>query len=117
MLKSLYLNFFPFHGRNIYCQGQLIVTNLVLEFGLKCVWGISSAQYDDKKIGGNNVVGEWQRKDGMFKLSFRKFKGIDEDKEDKKLWQFIGKGATSPDDYHIWDDYLKFDVTMIVSFL
>ena len=50
------------------------------------------------------------------KLSFRKFKGIDEDKEDKKLWQFIEKGATSPDDYHSWDDYLRFDKVMIVSF-
>ena len=27
------------------------------------VWGSLPAQYDTK-IGGNNVVGEWQRKDG-----------------------------------------------------
>jgi len=24
-------------------------------------------------------------------------------------WQFIGKGKTSPEDYHIWHDYLRFD--------
>ena len=109
LLKSLYLNFFPFPWTEYLLSGA--TDRYQFGFGIWSgrVWGILPAQYDDKKIGGNNVVGEWQRKDGMFKLSFRKFKGIDEDKEDKKLWQFIGKGATSPDDYHSWDDYLKFD--------
>ena len=40
------------------------------------VWGILPAQYDDKKIGGNNVVGEWQRKDGMFKLSLESLREL-----------------------------------------
>ena len=109
LLKSLYLNFFPLPWTEYLLSGA--TDRYQFGFGIWSgrVWGILPAQYDDKKIGGNNVVGEWQRKDGMFKLSFRKFKGIDEDKEDKKLWQFIGKGATSEDDYHNWQDYLKFD--------
>ena len=47
--------------------------------------------------------------DGLFKLDFRKFKKPEDKGESKKLWQFIGKGATSDDDYHIWSDYLSYD--------
>ena len=55
------------------------------------------------------MVGEWEQTDGMIKLSFRRFKKLDDEECRKKLWQFIGKGATSEDDYHNWQDYLKFD--------
>lgn len=72
-------------------------------------WGIVPTDYDRKGKGVQDVVGNWTREDGLFKLSFRKFKKINDKDSDKKLWQYIGKGKTSPDDYHIWHDYLRFD--------
>ena len=54
-------------------------------------------------------AGEWEKVDGVFRLNFRKFKKVDDDESGKKLWQFIGKGATRPDDYYVWSDYLFFD--------
>ena len=58
---------------------------------------------------GQDVAGEWEREDGLFRLNFRKFKKLNEDESGKKLWQFIGKGATSENDYFIWSDYLKYN--------
>ena len=61
------------------------------------------------RSGGQSVVGEWEKEDGMFKMSFRRFKKINDQKGDKKLWQFIGQGNTSPTDYYNWTDYLRYD--------
>ena len=72
-------------------------------------WGIVPAAYDDDHKGGQDVVGEWEKEEDLFKLSFRKFKINPEEEGDKKLWQFIGTGKTSADDYHNWQDYLRFD--------
>ena len=72
-------------------------------------WGILPAVYDDNGEGGQDVAGEWEKVDGNFRLNFRKFKKVDEDESGKKLWQYIGKGATRPDDYYAWSDYLFFD--------
>ncbi|MDG1139013.1 MAG: hypothetical protein P8N49_05785 [Opitutales bacterium] len=72
-------------------------------------WGIVPAAYDSDHKGGQDVVGEWEKEDGFLKLSFRKFKIKPNDEGDKKLWQYIGTGKTSPDDYHNWQDYLRFD--------
>ena len=72
-------------------------------------WGIVPGAYDDEGSGGQNVVGEWEKEDGMFKMSFRRFKKINDQKGDKKLWQFIGQGNTSPNDYYNWTDYLRYD--------
>lgn len=72
-------------------------------------WGILPASYDEGGEGGQDVAGEWQREGGMFLLKFRKFKQIDEEESGKKLWQFIGKGSTSEEDYYIWTDYLSYD--------
>ena len=72
-------------------------------------WGILPAVYDDDGSGGQDVAGEWEKVDGFFRLNFRKFKKADDDESGKKLWQFIGKGATRPDDYYAWSDYLFFD--------
>ena len=72
-------------------------------------WGIVPGAYDDEGSGGQNVVGEWEREDGMFKMVFRRFKKINDQKGDKKLWQFIGQGKTSSSDYHNWTDYLQYD--------
>ncbi|MDG1131227.1 MAG: hypothetical protein P8N21_00910, partial [Opitutales bacterium] len=72
-------------------------------------WGILPAVYDDNGEGGQDVAGEWEKVDGSFRLNFRKFKKVDEDDSGKKLWQYIGKGVTRPDDYYAWSDYLFFD--------
>ena len=50
-----------------------------------------------------------ERVDGMFRLKFRKFKKANEEESGKKLWQFIGKGSTTEDDYYIWSDYLSYN--------
>ncbi len=71
-------------------------------------WGILPASYDKDGGGGQDVAGEWSREDGMFRLDFRKFKQVNEEDSGKKLWQFIGKGATSDEDYFIWSDYLVY---------
>ena len=72
-------------------------------------WGILPAAYDDGGRGGQDVAGEWAREDGLFRLDFRKFKKIERGRIRKKLWQFIGKGATSDDDYFIWSDFLNYN--------
>lgn len=72
-------------------------------------WGIVPSAYDDEGKGGQIVVGEWEKDNDLLKLSFRKFKINPKEEGDKKLWQFIGTGKTGPDDYHNWQDYLRFD--------
>ena len=72
-------------------------------------WGILPASYDDDGKGGQDVSGEWERLDGILRLNFRKFKKVNEEDSGKKLWQFIGKGSTSEDDYYSWSDYLNYD--------
>ena len=72
-------------------------------------WGILPAAYDERGRGGQDVAGEWVREDGLFRLDFRKFKKSNEEESGKKLWQFIGKGATSDDDYFIWSDFLNYN--------
>lgn len=72
-------------------------------------WGILPASYDEDGKGGQDVSGEWERVDGILRLNFRKFKKVNEEDSGKKLWQFIGKGSTSEDDYYSWSDYLNYD--------
>jgi hypothetical protein len=72
-------------------------------------WGIVPANYDPEGDGGQNIVGAWTKEEGLFKMSFKKFKKTNDKEGGKKRWQFIGKGKTSPEDYHIWHDYLRFD--------
>ena len=72
-------------------------------------YGIVPSAYDDDGDGGQDAVGTWSREDGLLKLSFKRFKKTNEKDGAKKLWQYIGTGKTKPDDYHIWDDYLRHD--------
>ena len=72
-------------------------------------WGIVPGNYDEEGDGGQDVVGEWSKEDGLFKLKFKRFKKSREEASGKKLWQFIGDGKTSDEDYFIWDDFLKYD--------
>lgn len=109
LLKASYLFFFPSLWTEYFLEGA--TDRYQFGFGIWSgkVWGIVPSEYDSKGIGGSNVVGNWRKEDNLFKLSFRKFKGLDDTKEDKKLWQFIGKGATSEADYYHWEDYLGYD--------
>ncbi|MEK9772583.1 MAG: hypothetical protein VW576_03355 [Opitutae bacterium] len=72
-------------------------------------WGILPASYDKDGDGGQDVAGEWERENGLFRLKFRKFKKVNEEESGKKLWQFIGKGSTTDADYYIWSDYLSYN--------
>ena len=72
-------------------------------------WGIVPSNYDEEGGGGQDVVGEWSMEEGLFKLKFKRFKKSNEESSGKKLWQFIGDGKTSDEDYFIWEDYLEFD--------
>ena len=69
------------------------------------------AAYDEKNRVGR-IVGGWEE-EGLYKLNL-KFKSPQETDE-AKLWQFIGKDATSEDDYHQWSDYLNMKVTRTCS--
>ena len=82
-----------------------------LGFGLWSgkAWGILPASYDEDGNGGQDVSGEWERLDGILRLNFRKFKKVNDEDSGKKLWQFIGKGSTSENDYYSWSDYLHYD--------
>ena len=104
---SLYTYFFPtsldgvFNGWDFW-----IVTSWGSVFLEDKLGGcIVPAAYDDQDKGGQNVVGEWVKEDNLFKLSFRKFKLSPKEEGDKKLWQFIGTGKTSSEDYHKWSDF------------
>ena len=108
LLKSIYLAFWPTPWTEYSLQGASDRYQFGIGLFSGRAWGVLPAQYDKKREGGSNVVGEWKRENGLLKLSFRKFKGVDQKDEDKKLWQFIGKGATTPDDYYSWSDYLKY---------
>ena len=106
---KVYLYFYPSPWVEYSMEG--VSDHYQLGFGLWSgkAWGILPAAYDDEHDGGQDIAGEWIREEGTFKLKFRKFKKMEEEEGGKKLWQFIGKGATSPDDYYIWEDHLKFN--------
>lgn len=109
LIKSVYLFFSPAPWTEYSMEGVLDSYQLAAGLWSGQAWGILPGAYDDEGEGGQDVVGIWEKKDGLFKLDFRKFKIPEEKGESKKLWQFIGKGATSPDDYYIWSDYLTYD--------
>lgn len=107
--SNLYLYFFPSPWTEYSLVGLLDSYQLGAGLMSGQAWGIVPGAYDDEGKGGQNVVGEWEIEDGLFKLNFRRFKRDLKEDGDKKLWQFIGQGKTSADDYHIWNDYLKYE--------
>ena len=109
LLTSFYTTFWPKPWSEYSMDGILDSYQLGLGVWSGQAWGIVPTAYDDEGKGGQNVVGEWEKQDGLFVLSFRKFKINPKEEGDKKLWQFIGTGKTSPDDYHNWKDFLRFD--------
>jgi len=107
--SSIYLLFFPAPWTEYSLEGALDRYQFGLGIWSGQAWGIVPGAYDDDGLGGQDVVGEWERENGIFVLKFRRFRKLDEEESGKKLWQFIGKGATSDDDYHSWQDELSFD--------
>ena len=107
--SNLYLYFFPSPWTEYSLVGVLDSYQLGAGLMSGQAWGIVPGAYDDEGKGGQNVVGEWEMEDGLFKLNFRRFKRNLKEDGDKKLWQFIGQGKTSADDYYIWNDYLKYE--------
>ena len=109
LLYSVYLFLAPSPWSEYSLEGLLDSYQLGAGLFSGQAWGIVPGSYDEEGNGGQDVVGEWTKEDGMFKLSFKRFKKSREEASGKKLWQFIGEGKTSADDYFIWDDYLKYD--------
>lgn len=109
LLYTTYLFFAPTPWKEYSLDGSLDSYQLGVGFFSGQAWGIVPGVYDDMGIGGQDVVGEWKREDGLFKLKFKRFKKSLEEKSGKKLWQFIGKGGTSENDYFIWYDFLEYN--------
>ena len=109
LFSKIYLFFNPSPWMEYSVEGA--ADKYQLGFGVWSgkAWGILPASYDKDGDGGQDVAGEWERVDGMFRLKFRKFKKANEEESGKKLWQFIGKGSTTEDDYYIWSDYLSYN--------
>ena len=109
LIKSVYLFFSPAPWTEYSLEGVLDRYQLAAGLWSGQAWGILPGAYDDEGDGGQDVVGTWVKENGMFRLDFRKFKRPEDNGESKKLWQYIGKGVTSADDYFIWSDYLVYD--------
>jgi serine/threonine protein kinase len=109
LFSKVYLFFNPSPWVEYSVKGASDKYQLGFGFWSGKAWGILPASYDEDGNGGQDVSGEWERVDGMLCLNFRKFKKVNDEDSGKKLWQFIGKGSTSEDDYHSWSDYLSYD--------
>jgi len=107
--SKVYLFFNPSPWVEYSLEGVSDHYQLGFGFSSGKAWGILPPTYDEAGKGGQDVAGEWTRENGVFRLDFRKFKKINEEESGKKLWQFIGKGSTSPSDYYSWSDYLSYD--------
>lgn len=109
ILYSCYLFLAPSPWTEYSLEGLLDSYQLGAGVFTGQAWGIVPGNYDEEGDGGQDVVGEWSKEDGLFKLKFKRFKKSREEASGKKLWQFIGDGKTSEEDYFIWDDFLKYD--------
>jgi serine/threonine protein kinase len=109
VIKSIYFFFLPAPWTEYSLPGLLDSYQLAAGLWSGQSWGILPGAYDEEGDGGQDVVGVWEKDEGLFRLDFRKFKMPEEKGDAKKRWQFIGKGATSDEDYHIWSDYLNYD--------
>lgn len=109
IIYSIYLFLAPSPWTEYSLEGLLDSYQLGAGVFTGQAWGIVPGNYDEEGDGGQDVVGEWSKEDGLFKLKFKRFKKSREEASGKKLWQFIGDGKTSDEDYFIWDDFLKYD--------
>jgi serine/threonine protein kinase len=109
LLYSLYLFLAPEPWTEYSLEGLLDSYQMGAGLFSGQAWGIVPSNYDEEGGGGQDVVGEWSMEEGLFKLKFKRFKKSNEEASGKKLWQFIGDGKTSDEDYFIWEDYLEYD--------
>ncbi|MEJ6524307.1 MAG: hypothetical protein QNL65_09040 [Opitutales bacterium] len=109
ILYSIYLFLAPAPWTEYSLEGLLDSYQMGAGFFSGQAWGIVPSNYDEEGDGGQDVVGEWSKEEGLFILKFKRFKKSREEASGKKLWQFIGDGKTSDEDYFIWSDYLAFD--------
>ena len=111
IVSSIYLYFTPSPWTEYALADRVDSYQLGLGILSGQAYGIVPSPYDDDGDGGQDVVGKWSREDGLLKLNFRRFRKSNDKEGGKKLWQYIGTGKTKPEDYHIWDDYLRYDRT------
>ena len=72
-------------------------------------YGVTPRIYDPKKIGGQDVIGNWNLEDGRFRFHFRKYKHLTDQKTGKKRWQDMGLDASVSEDYFLWTDFMRYD--------
>ena len=108
-ISTIYLYFIPSPWTEYALADRVDSYQLGLGLFSGQAYGIVPSAYDDDGDGGQDAVGKWSREDGLLKLSFRRFKKTNDKEGEKKLWQYIGTGKTKPEDYHVWDDYLRYD--------
>ena len=111
IVSSIYLYFTPSPWTEYALADRVDSYQLGLGILSGQAYGIVPSPYDDDGDGGQDVVGKWSREDGLLKLNFRRFRKSNDKEGGKKLWQYIGTGKTKPEDYHVWDDYLRYDRT------
>ena len=109
LIYSIYLFFLPTPWSEYSLKGLSDSYQLAAGIFTGQAWGIVPANYDEEGDGGQDVVGNWTKENGLYKLKFKRFKKSREQESGKKLWQFIGEGKTSDEDYFIWEDFLKYD--------
>ncbi len=109
LIYSIYLLLAPAPWTEYSLEGLLDSYQMGAGLFSGQAWGIVPGNYDEEGDGGQDVVGEWSKEDGFFVLKFKRFKKSREEESGKKLWQFIGDGKTSDEDYFIWEDFLRYD--------
>ncbi len=109
LIYSFYLFLFPTPWTEYSLAGVLDSYQMGAGIFSGQAWGIVPGNYDEEGNGGQDVVGEWSKEEGLFKLKFKRFKKSREEASGKKLWQFIGEGKTSDKDYFIWNDFLEYN--------
>ena len=121
LVGSLFLLFSLFAGIYLYFMPgpwtEYIDASGELELRYKLGFGVFGGQaygmiplrYSNDGSIGKDATGKWLREDGLLKVSFREFKKTNDDESGKKRWQYLSPGATKPEDYHVWHDYLRHD--------
>jgi hypothetical protein len=118
LFSSIYLFFLPVPWTEYSLAGNTDIKNtpsdsyqLGAGFRSGNAWGIVPPACDEKGQGGQSAQGQWERENGLFKLSFRRLKKSKTEESGKKRSDLIFAGKTSPDDYSYWIDYLRHDAS------
>ena len=111
LCSGIYLYFMPGPWTEYIDASGELELRYKLGFGVFSgqAYGMIPLRYSNDGSVGKDATGKWLREDGLFKLSFREFKKTNDDESGKKRWQYLSPGATKPEDYHVWHDYLRHD--------